>query len=248
MKIRKVAVVTGSATGVGRAVAWQLAERGIDIVVNYSRSQKEAEETATGVEARGSSVQLCRCDVSDEEGVRAMFREVADRWGRLDYLVNNAATTFFVAPHDLEGMSTEKWDRIYDVNVKGSFFCFREAVTLMKKFGSGSVVNISSVAALNGMGSCIAYAASKASLLNLTRSWAKTFAPAIRVNAVCPGAITTRWLMDGHQDMIDASVKETPMGRVSSPEDIAAAVRYFLLETDFVTGQWMVIDGGRTIR
>lgn len=245
---RKVALVTGSATGVGRAVAWQLAERGMDVVVNYSRSKSDAEATVAGIEERGTRALLRQCDVSDEEGVRAMFRATADAFGRLDYLVNNAATTFFVPPHDLEGMSSDKWDRIHEVNVKGPFFCFREAVPLMKSTGGGSVVNISSVAALNGMGSCIAYAASKASLLNLTRSWAKSFAPAIRVNAILPGAITTRWLMDGHQDMIDASLRDTPMGRVSAPDDIAAAVRYFLLETDFVTGQWMVIDGGRTIR
>lgn len=246
MTREKVALVTGAATGIGRAVAWQLAAQGIAIAVNYSRSEKEAEETAQGVRDRGARALLCCCDVGEEASVRDLVAKVDQELGGVDYLVNNAGTTYFVAPDDLEGMSSEKWDRIHAVNVKGPFFCFRECVPIMKSRGGGAVVNISSVAALTGLGSSIAYAASKAALLSLTKAWAKTFAPAIRVNAVCPGVVTTRWLAD-HQDMIEIGKKETPMGRVSSPSDVAEAVCFYLTGTDFVTGQWIIVDGGRTI-
>lgn len=246
MKPERVALVTGAATGIGRAIAWQLAEQGIAIAVNYSRSDKLAEETARGVRDRGAQVLLCRCDVSNEAGVRTMVANIEAELGGIDYLVNNAGTTYFVTADDLEGMSSEKWDRIHEVNVKGPFFCFRECVPRMKRRGSGAVVNISSVAALTGMGSSIAYAASKAALLSLTKAWAKTFAPEIRVNAVCPGVVTTRWL-DDHQAMIESGIKETPMGRVSSPDDVADAVHFYLTGTDFITGQWLTVDGGRAI-
>ena len=241
----EVALVTGSATGIGRAVAWRLAERGVDVVVNYSRSEAEARETVAGVEERGARALLCQADVSDEEAVRRMVGQSVEHFGGIDYLVNNAATTYFVELDDLDGMSADKWDRIHAVNVKGPFFCFRACAPAMRE--GGAVVNISSVAALTGTGSCMAYAASKAALLNMTRSWARAFAPRIRANAVLPGPVTSRWLMDDHMDMLEAGLAATPMERVSSPDDVAAAVRYFLLETDFVTGHWLVVDGGRTI-
>lgn len=243
----RVALITGSATGIGRALAWQLAERSIAIVVNYSRSEAEAHETAEGVRERGADVLVCRADVADEAQVESMVRSAVATFGGIDYLVNNAATTAFIDAADLEAMSDEHWDRIFAVNVKGAFYCFRRCVPVMRERGAGAVVNIASVAALTGQGSCIAYAASKAALLNLTRSWARAFAPTIRVNAVLPGPVTSRWLLDGHQDMLAAGLRNTPMGRVCSPDDAADAARYFLLETDFVTGHWLVVDGGRTM-
>ena len=247
MTDRKVALVTGSATGIGRATAWQLAEREVDIVVNYSRSEAEAQETVAGVKERGANAIPCQCDVSDEAAVREMVACAENELGGIDYLVNNAATTHFVPLDDLDEMSTDKWDRIYEVNVKGAFYCFRECVPLMRKRGGGAVVNISSVAALSGAGSCMAYAASKAALLNMTRSWARSFAPEIRANAVLPGPVTSRWLMDSHMDLLEAGLQKTPMQRVCAPDDAADAVRYFLLGTEFVTGHWLVVDGGRTI-
>jgi 3-oxoacyl-[acyl-carrier protein] reductase len=242
----KAALVTGSATGIGRAVAWQLAERGVNVVVNYSRSQAEAEETSAGVEERGSRAIVCKADVSDEKAVATMAKSAIAAFGGIDYLVNNAATTYFIEHADIEQMSAEKWDRIFAVNVKGAFYCMRECVASLRE-RSGAIVNISSVAALTGQGSCMAYAASKAALLNMTRSWARAFAPQVRCNAVLPGPVTSRWLLDAHADMLEAGLQQTPMQRVCSPADAADAVRYFLLETDFVTGHYLVVDGGRTM-
>jgi len=245
---RPVALITGAATGVGRACALQLANVGYDIVVNYSRSEKEASETAESLEKTGTSVLTIRCDVSNDSAVRKMLEQIEREFGRLDVLVNNAARTYFIAHTDLESLTEEKWDELFAVNLKGTFFVTRAAAPLMKQSPGAAIVNVSSVAALNGMGSSIAYCASKGALNTMTKSLARALAPQIRVNAVCPGPIDTRWLRSIKNDeQIAAMVAHDPLQRVSLPDDIADAVIFLATGTTMTTGQCIVVDGGRTV-
>jgi 3-oxoacyl-[acyl-carrier protein] reductase len=212
---RKVALVTGGGTGVGRSATLQLAQRGFDVAINYSRSQDDAERTAGEAGEHGVRAIAIACDVSDDAQVREMIEQCRREFGRLDVVVNNAGTTHFVPHTDLEQMSEDKWDRILAVNLKGPFFVSRAAIPLMKAGGGGAIVNVASVAGVGGSGSSIAYAASKGGLITLTKSLAKAFAPDIRVNAVCPGVIISRWL-EGHEEMVEAALKITPLQRAST--------------------------------
>src|SRR5262249_1869672 len=196
---RKVALVTGAATGIGRAVALRFAARGLAVAVNYSRSEADAKETLAGVQAHGVPGILCCANVADDAAVRAMVAKCRDELGGLDVLVNNAGTTRFIAHADLDAVTDEVWDEIFGVNLKGAFQTCRAAWPLLKERG-GAVVNVTSVAGLQGQGSSIPYAASKAALNCLTKSLARVFAPHVRVNAVAPGPVLTRWLAD-HQDI-----------------------------------------------
>lgn len=245
MDRRRAAIVTGSATGIGRSVAWGLADRGYDVVVNYSRSEAEAGETAEGVRARGASALLVRADVADDAAVRAMVDRAVSEFGGLDLLVNNAGTTRFVPHADLDGLTDAVWDEILAVNLKGTFHACRAAMPHLKA-RRGAIVNVASVAGVAGSGSSIAYAASKGAVITMTKSLAKAFAPEVRVNAVAPGPVRTRWLAD-HQDMIEQAMAATPLKRPADPEDISAVVLFLADQTGLMTGQILVVDGGRTI-
>lgn len=243
-----VALVTGSATGVGRACAVRLANEGFDIVVNYTKSETEAQETARLVADAGRRALVIACDVGDDAAVHRMIAQIEAAWGRLDVLVNNAGCTYFVEHRELDALTEPMWDRILSVNLKGPFFVTRAAVPLLKKSAHAAVVNVSSVAGMNGFGSSIAYCASKGGLNTMTRSLARALAPSIRVNAVCPGPIDTRWLRDWKTDeQIAQLTADYPIPRASQPEDIAAAVCYLACQTQMTTGQCLVIDGGRTM-
>lgn len=245
MSLERVALVTGSATGIGRAVAWRFAERGFAVTVNYSRSKLEAEETADGVRGRGAKVLVVAANVADDAAVRAMVERSACELGGLNVLVNNAATTHFIPHTDLEGITEQVWDDILDVNLKGTFFGCRAAMPHLKA-RRGNIVNIASVAGVAGSGSSIAYAASKGAVITLTKSLARAFAPEVRVNAVAPGPVQTRWLID-HQDMVDQAVALTPMKRPATADDIADVTLFLADGTGLMTGQVLVADGGRTL-
>jgi 3-oxoacyl-[acyl-carrier protein] reductase len=249
----KAAIVTGSAVGVGRATALELARRGANVVINYSHSEAEAQQTAADVEALGAQALVVRADVSQDDQVRDMVRRALDRFGSVDVLVNNAAITYFVDFRDLEGLTEDIWDRILAVNVKGVFFCSRAVVPHMKQQGSGCIVNISSIAGIQGIGSSIAYCASKAAVINLTMTLARTFAPEVRVNCVAPGFIDTRWHSARPEAANYEALKEhvaqgTPLARVCTAGDIAQAVLSLIEGADFVTGQTLVVDGGGLMR
>jgi 3-oxoacyl-[acyl-carrier protein] reductase len=245
MSQERVALVTGSATGIGRAVAWRFAERGFAVTVNYSKSKQEAEETADGVRQRGAKALVFPANVADDTAVRAMIERTVEEFGGLDVLVNNAATTYFVPHVDLEGLTGQVWDDILNVNLKGTFFGCRAAMPHLKQ-RRGNIVNIASVAGVAGSGSSIAYAASKGAVITLTKSLAQTFAPEVRVNAVAPGPVQTRWLA-GHQDMIEQVMRLTPLKRPATPDDIADVTLFLALGTTMMTGQVLIADGGRTI-
>ena len=240
-----VALVTGGGTGIGRAASLQLASEGAAVAVNYSRSEADAEATAAEIRAAGGRAMTVQADVSDEAAVEAMVRRVADEWGRLDVLVNNAGMTYFVEHSDLDALTGEMWDRMLAVNLKGAFFCCRAAARVMKRQGSGRIVNVASVAGLTGKGSSIGYAASKAGMISLTKSLAMALAPEVLANAVAPGFVETRWTA-GKDEFRAKALTGTPMERVAVPEDVADAILY-LVKTDFVTGQVLTVDGGRNL-
>ncbi len=245
---RPVALVTGAATGVGRATSLRFAKLGYDVVVNFSRSDSEAKQTAMDVDALGAKAVLAKHDVSDDAQVRIMLKMVRQTFGRLDVVVNNAATTNFVEHADLEGLSEEMWDRMLAVNLKGAFFVTRAAADLLREGDGGSVVNVSSVAGITGNGSSIAYCASKAGLNTMTKSLARVLAPKVRVNAVCPGPIDSRWIRQGNPDWdLNEMVAGYPIPKASQPDDIADAVVFFAVGTSMATGQILSIDGGQTL-
>lgn len=243
-----VALVTGSATGVGRACVWQLADRGYDVVVNYSRSESEADETVKGAEQRGAKTLCVRCDVSDDSNVREMIDQINSAFGRLDVLVNNAATTNFIPAENLEDLTDAMWNRMLAVNLKGAFFVTRAAAELLAAGVGGSVVNVSSVAGVTGAGSSIAYCATKGGLNTMTKSFARSLAPKIRVNAVLPGPIDSRWIREGNPAWdLEEMVAGYPIPKASSPDDIADAVLSLAVDTKMATGQLLRVDGGQTL-
>jgi 3-oxoacyl-[acyl-carrier protein] reductase len=245
MSQERVALVTGAATGIGRAVAWRLAERGFAVTVNYSKSKTEAEETADGVRSRGAKALVYAADVDDDTAVRAMVERTTAEFDGLDVLINNAGMTHFIPHIDLEGLTDLVWDEILNVNLKGTFYACRAAMPHLKA-RKGTIVNVASVAGIAGSGSSIAYAASKGAVITLTKSLARAFAPEVRVNAVAPGPVQTRWLAD-HQDMVEQAMKLTPLKRPATAEDVADTILFLADTTTLITGQILVIDGGRTI-
>lgn len=242
---RKAVFVTGSATGIGRAVAVRFAKEGYAVAVNYSRSQKDAEESLALVQKHEVPSIVCKGSVADEQAVKNMMLRCQKELGGLDVLVNNAGTTRFIEHTKLDALTAEVWQEIFGVNLMGTFYCCREALPLLQERG-GAIVNVSSVAGLQGHGSSIPYAASKAAVNSLTKSLARAFAPRVRVNAVAPGPVLTRWLAD-RLELVAKSVQATPMGRAAVPEDIADAVYFLAAETTLMTGQVVVVDGGRTM-
>ena len=247
----KAAIVTGSATGIGRSTALALARRGCHVVINYTKSQREAEATVRDVQQAGARALLCRGDVADDQAVRAMVAACEREFGRLDVLVNAAGTTHFGPPDDLEGMTEAIWDRIFAVNVKGIFLVTRAATPLLRKSGAGAVVNLASVAGLRPAAQALPYAASKAAVINLTQSFARLLAPEVRVNAVAPGWMEGRWmeaaLGDQYESLMARRAQRTPLRRVATPEDVAQTILSLIEQNDLVTGQIIVIDGGYTL-
>ena len=251
MKIEgKAAIVTGGGTGVGRATALELARGGCSVLVNYSKSRDEAEETAAEVTALGVRGNAIQADVSDDAACRRLADTAQREFGRLDILVNNAGTTEFIPHHELDRLTPETWNRILGVNLIGPFQCARAVRAAMEASGGGAIVMTSSIAGTNGVGSSIPYCASKAALNNLTLTLARALAPNIRVNAVAPGFIRGRWLKGGYGDNYEmleqlASARSV-LKKVCDPEDIATAILGFIAN-DLVTGQVLVVDAGLTI-
>jgi len=247
----RVAIVTGGGTGIGRAVCIRLAKGGAaGVVVNYSRSEEDARSTARELESLGTTAAAHRADVSDESQVLAMVGETVKRFGRLDVLINNAGTTHYVPHPDLEGLTDEVWSDVLNVNLKGTFFCCRAAAPELRK-GRGAIVNVASVAGHRAVGSSIAYAVSKAAVLELTRALAIALAPDIRVNSVSPGLVSSPWFRKRFGDdatvALESSTADgTPLKAIPTPDHVAQAVMAFV-ENDLVTGQDLVVDGGRMV-
>ena len=245
----KTAIVTGSATGIGAATALKLAESGCNVVINYTKSESEARDTVAACEACGAETILCRADVSADEDCRSMVDETITKWGRIDALVNNAGTSKFVEHTDLEGLSKEDFLRIYSVNVVGPYQMVRAVTPHMKKAGRGAIVNVASTAAINAVGSSIAYAASKGALVTMTLALARNLGPEIRVNAVCPGFVQGRWLREGlgeeaYEFRKTYLQQQSPLGVTATPETVADAILYFIAGAGITTGETLILDGG----
>ena len=247
-------IVTGSASGLGAATAAILAKDGARIVINYASSQKEAEETADLCRAAGGEIVVVQGDVSRDEDCRKIAAAAAP-WGRLDVLINNAGTTKHVPHHNLDGLSAEDFQRLFGVNTIGPFQMVRAARSLLETGATASgrastVVNVSSVAGITGIGSSVAYAASKGALNTMTLSLARALAPLIRVNAVCPGYIDTPWFtkgrgVDGAAKVRDAVVAKVPLKRASTAEDVAGVVCFLATQqSSNMTGEVLRIDAG----
>ncbi|HEY2338110.1 MAG TPA: glucose 1-dehydrogenase [Burkholderiales bacterium] len=246
----KAALVTGGATGIGRSAALALAGAGYNVAINYSSSEKAARETAAEAGKLGAKTLLVRCDVSDEAGVRAMAKKVEEAFGRLDVLVNNAGTTANWKPKDLETLSLDEWDRVFAVNVRGLFQVTRAVLHLLRKSEKPSIVNIASIVGLRPGPQPLPYAASKAAVVNLTKTLAWNLGPEIRVNAVAPGWMEGDWmkrmLKDKYEDLMGKRAKATPLKRVVTADDVAETILTLVQSNRFVTGEVIVIDGGFT--
>ena len=238
----KVALVTGGGTGVGRSTILQLAQLGAAVAVNYSKSKDEAAATANEAQNCGVQAIAVQADVSDESAVLRMIEEVQRQLGPIEILVNNAAFTRFTDLSDLHALNQQEWDRTFAVNVNGTLYCTRAVAPMMKAKAWGRVVNVSSVAAYTGGGSSIAYCASKAAILSLTRSFAKVLGPEITVNAVAPGLIETRWIapIKRLDEFRESWKKETALHKVLSPDDVAEAIVSLITTMSMVTGQTVV--------
>ena len=245
---RKVALVTGSATGVGAATALGLARCGYDVLINYSKSETEARASEAACREAGADTVLVQGDVADDAACRRLVDAALARWQRIDALVNNAGITSFAGAANWEALDAATFERILAVNVIGVFQMVRACAPHLKAAG-GSIVNVSSIAGSLGIGSSIAYIASKGAVNSLTLHLARSLAPEIRVNAVCPGMITTRWFVEGlgmaNFEKLKAQYEQsTPLARACTAEDVAEAVIWLVDGARTVTGELLLLDSG----
>lgn len=247
---QRVTLITGGSSGVGEAVALQLARRGEAVLINYSRNRELADAVVRACEAAGGQALAVQGDVASDASCRALADAAMERFGRIDGLVSCAGTTQFVPMHDLDGVQAEDFLRVYGVNAVGPFQMARAAARHM---GEGSaIVNVSSISAQTGSGSSFPYVMSKAALNIMTVGLARNLAPRVRVNAVLPGMIEGRWMRDGLGEETYQRVKgqyaaNALLGRICTPDEIAAAVLWLMEPGSMVTGQLIVVDGGFTL-
>ena len=248
----RIAIVTGSSSGIGAATAILLAKRGWNVTINYSQNAAGVTAVANACAAHGADALACRADVGEDADCRRLAAETLARWGRIDALVNCAGTTKFASHRDLEALSGEDFLRVYRVNVVGAYQMARAVAGPMRTVGRGAIVNISSIAGIKGTGSSMAYATSKAALNTLTVALARSLGPEIRVNALGPGMTDTPWMRNSLGPERYATqekfwLQNTPLARVGTPEDVAEAVLWFVEAAPTITGQVITIDSGFTL-
>ena len=240
----KIALVTGGSGDLGAAIAKALAQAGASVAITYVGERERAEETAAAVQALGAEAWTVQLDQSDAQQAEAVIGATVERFGRLDILVNNAAWNIGIPFTDLDTLTPDIWDRMYDTNLRGPFLLARAAARPMRAHHSGRIVNIASVAGIYPSGSSIAYATSKAALIHLTRCLAVALAPDVLVNCVAPGLIEgTRMAHRLPAQVIEGARRLAVLGRSASLEDLADQVVAFC-RSDSVTGQTLPIDGG----
>jgi 3-oxoacyl-[acyl-carrier protein] reductase len=241
----KAALITGAATGIGRAIAERFAREGALVAVNFRSSRAAAEQLVAEIQAAGGSAIPVAADVSVESEVRAMIDRVERKFGRLDVLVNNAGWSTRVPHRNLDDLTDQIWDKTFDVNLRGLFYCVRAAVPLLRKQSGAAIVNVASVAGSTGVGSSMAYAAAKAGVLTMTKSLARALAPEIRVNAISPGLIRTRFAgrPDSDSDFVTEEAA-TPLKRLATVNECAEVALFLASSATAVTGQTILVDGG----
>ena len=244
---RPAALVTGSASGIGRAAALRLARAGYDVAINYRRSEDDARRTMAELEALGGRHLALRADVSDDAAVAAMVAAAGAAYGRLDALVNNAGMTSSTSPDDLDGVDLAEWDRVFAVNVRGLFQVTRACAARLRE-ARGSVVNVASIVGLRPGPQPLAYASSKAAVVSLTRTLSRVLAPEVRVNAVAPGWIAGEWMQrtlgENYDRLMERRATWTPMKRNVTAADVAETIFSLIASNPYVTGQTIVVDGG----
>lgn len=245
---RKLALITGGGTGVGAATALRLAALGYDLLLTWSRSEAEARETGLACEAAGATVLLQQGDVADDAHCKAVVAAAVERFGRLDVLVNNAGMTSFAGAANWDAIDAEVFQRILAVNALGGFQMIRAAAPHLQAV-QGAIVNVSSIAGALGIGSSVAYIASKGALNAMTLYFARALAPAVRVNAVCPGLIETRWFTQGvgadaYARIKDGFEAQVPLQRAATADDVAEAIVWLAHGARSTTGELVLIDGG----
>lgn len=238
----QVALVTGAGKRIGRAIALALGRAGAEVIVNYNESREGALQTAREIAGMGRRAIAVRADVARPAQVAAMFRTVEKAFGRLDVLVNNAGIFF---PRKWDEIDEKDWDRILAINLKGPFFCAQAAARMMIRQERGNIINISSLGGLQAWPSYIHYCASKAALISVTRSMAKALAPKIRVNSVAPGTII--FPDEARDASMRSLIRTIPLRKAGSAADIAQTVLFLAAQSDFITGQVIAVDGGKSI-
>lgn len=244
----RVAVVTGSSRGIGKATALALAEQGAMVTINYLTHEMEANSVAAEIQARGGSAIVIRADVADAEQVTRMIDKVIEHYGRLDILINNAGA--IVRPAGWQEITEDIWNRTLEINLRGTFYCIRASARYLLDSDSASIVNIASTfGAVIGAPGVIAYAAAKSGVFSITRSFAKALAPSVRVNCIAPGIIDTDMTSGSPPSFVQQEIENTPLRRIGTPEDVADTVLYLVSPwSRFVTGQMIVVDGGHSLR
>ena len=247
----QVAIVTGSSAGIGADAALGIAKHGGKVVVNYASNQAAGEAIAAKCKELGGDAITVGADVSEDANCKMLVDAAMDTWGQLDILVNNAGTTKFINHDNLEGLDKNDFEQIYALNLIAPYQMVKQARPHMKNSDAPSIVNISSVAGVRGIGSSIAYAASKGALNSATMALARALGKdKIRVNAVCPGFVGTDWFRNALGEEAFAAISDaqrqlTPMNQVAGSEDITGPIMFFASRhSQHVTGQLLVVDGG----
>ena len=241
----RVAVVTGGATGIGRSVCEIFAREGAKVVVNFNSSANDARDVVDGITAKGGEAFSFQASVADEAQVKGLMSAAVDKWGGIDVLVNNAGWSKRTPHHLLDDLTEEIWERTLNTNLRGTFYCMRAAAEILRKSPGASIINVASIAPYTGEGSTIVYAASKAGVISMTKSFARVLAPDVRVNAIAPGIIETRFAGWPPEHFVKGA-EMSPLKRNATADECGELVLFLAADATAMTGETIRIDSGMT--